>query len=33
LEDKLQSLLPQYQKSFTNWKKSGYQILRSSFVE
>jgi hypothetical protein len=33
LEDKLQSQLPQYQKSFTDWKQSGYKILRSSFVE
>ena len=33
LEDKLHSQLPQYQKSFTDWKQSGYKILRSSFVE
>ena len=33
LEDKLQNQLPQYQKSFTEWKQSGYKVVKSSFVE
>ena len=33
LEDKLQKQLPQYQKSFTEWKQSGYEVVKSSFVE
>jgi hypothetical protein len=33
LETKLQSLSPQYQKAFTDWKQSSFDIVRSSFVE
>jgi hypothetical protein len=33
LEDKHQGLLAQYQKSFTDWQQSDYDIIRSSFVE
>ena len=33
LEKKLQSLSPQYQKAFTDWKQSSFDIVRSSFVE
>ena len=33
LEDKHQGLLAQYQKSFTDWQQSNYDIIRSSFVE
>ena len=33
LEDKLQNQFPQYQESFTEWKQSGYEVVKSSFVE
>ncbi len=33
LEEKLQSLSLQYQKSFTDWKQSSFDVVRSSFAE